>query len=78
MTDKTDTAETGVVTPPRPIAMATGTGASICAASTRPKASMSRTEDQDGAGIRSSEIPSVAAKPISSAIMTGAASTSGM
>ena len=38
---------------------------------------MSRTDDQDGARTRSRSIPSIVAKPISRAMIQGAASTSG-
>ena len=48
------TTDRGALAPPRPSAAATGTGASIWAASTWPKASMSRSDDQEGARRRSS------------------------
>ena len=63
---------------PMPRLEAIASGASKCAASNRPILSLSRTFDHDTSRTRSSASPCCAAKPLSAATISAAASASGM
>ena len=68
----------GTFTWPRPRLEAIATGASRCAASNRPRFSLSRTFDHDTSRCSVTSRPSSRAKPLSTATSSAAASTSGM
>ena len=68
----------GTLTCPSPRLEAIATGASRCAASNRPILSLSRTLDHDTSRTSVTSSPSAAAKPLSTATISAAASTSGM
>jgi hypothetical protein len=68
----------GTLTWPMPRLDAIATGASRCAASNKPILSLSRTFDHDTSCTSSISRPSAAAKPLSTAMISAAASASGM
>ena len=69
---------TGSVVRPRPSAVASGIGASICAQSKAPTSTLSRMLAQDTSRCRRSENPHSRSNPSSRAMIIGAQSSSGM